>query len=516
MKTHTVSTQRYFLTIICFLIFAISVTFAEGKELKPASTSQEKGSALKKAANPSIQKPGNNNLKKDSTAKAKESAVKPSVNSSAQKPGKADPKKKSETKTSVKTPDKKSKPPIKKNSRTEPRSNTSARKQNASLFQFSSSHWLDQKLQEKMTSYLGIPYRRGGKDTNGMDCSGFARTIYSSFFGIELPHNSAEQFSSPKLKKIDEDEMKTGDLVFFSQKKRINHVGIYIGDGSFIHATNGQGITITRMDDQHWKSRIVGSKRLMSFDKFKTDSFQLHGEFELPLSEGKRLKYYTRDEFRSSSAGLNNQRQPDVLRDTDVYSFDKGHLYSHEIEYSQRLWKDTWSINFSTTRERFDIASAWNIYNRSLNAEWPSYEYPRSSSAIRHGFKLASDISPFESFRITPSVVYLNYDSMTSRPATEMMEVPRRVFGLNTQITPFGPWSVTMALHYADKEDLTKSLFTSSDSFVSTDMSFKIGYYFSKFHELSFMGRHDFKTYPALTNSTSLKNDFILRFDMKY
>ncbi len=500
------------------MIFSISVTIADGNEIKTFSNNPVKDGSLKPAVNSSVQKPGNKNPQKNSVSKAKDGAVKPSA-SSVQKKQKTSLQKKPGAKASLTTPEKKpSSTQAKKNLRTELRRNTASKNQKAGLFRFSSSNWVEQKLQEKMTSYLGIPYRRGGKDENGMDCSGFARTIYSSFFGIELPHNSAEQFSSPKLKKIDEDEMQTGDLVFFSQKKRINHVGIYIGNGSFIHATNGKGITITRMDDQHWKSRIVGSKRLMSFDQARTDAYQIQGEFEIPLREGRRLKYYSSNEFRSSSDGLISQRRPDVLRDADIYSFDNGHFYSHEIEYSQKLWKDNLSINFSASREKLDITSIWNISNRDMNAEWPSYELPprHSSSVIRHGFKLASDISPFESFRITPSVVYLHYDSMPNRPATEMMEFPKRMFGLNTQITPYGPWSVMMALNYADKEDLTKSLFASSDPFVLTDMSFKIGYYFSKSHEISFMGKHDFRTYPGLPNSTSLKNDFILRFDMKY
>ena len=151
-----------------------------------------------------------------------------------------------------------------------------------------------------MKEYLGIPYRSGGTSLKGMDCSGFARTIYANLFGIELPHNSAAQFSFPKLQRIDEDELQTGDLVFFSRKKRINHVGVYLGDGNFIHATNGNGIMISSLDDQHWKTRMVGTKRPMSFDKTGMDTLQLEGGFDIPLNTGSHIKSYARDEFRPS------------------------------------------------------------------------------------------------------------------------------------------------------------------------------------------------------------------------
>ena len=169
-----------------------------------------------------------------------------------------------------------------------------------SPFQYTPSEFPEEKLQEEMKEYLGIPYRSGGTSLKGMDCSGFARTIYANLFGIELPHNSAAQFSFPKLQEIDEDELQTGDLVFFSRKKHINHVGVYLGDGNFIHATNGNGIMISSLDDQHWKTRMVGTKRPMSFDKTGMDTLQLQGGFDIPLNTSSHIKSYARDEFRPS------------------------------------------------------------------------------------------------------------------------------------------------------------------------------------------------------------------------
>lgn len=392
-----------------------------------------------------------------------------------------------------------------------------------SPFQYSPADHSNFMLQKEMKEYLGIPYRSGGTSFRGMDCSGFARTIYSNLFGIELPHNSAAQFSFPKLHKIDEDELQTGDLVFFSRKKRINHVGVYLGDGNFIHATNGKGIVISSLDDQHWKSRMVGTKRPMSFDKTGMEALQLHGGFDIPLKTGSHFKTYARDEFRPSY-DFRGPIRPDAFHEAnnEVYEFNRGHLYAYEVALSHKLWNDTCNISMSAIREKLDKASAWNVYDNDTDAGWP---FKHSSSmeeatTVRHGFKLASQISPFEGFSITPSFVYLNYDQ-PSQPK-EVLEVPKRIFGLNTQITPMaGPWSVSMAMHYSDQLDVADSLFKTTDMFNAMDMSFKLGYYFSKNLEFSVMGKHDLKAGPGRTDLSTtfdspINSDFLFKLEMKY
>jgi cell wall-associated NlpC family hydrolase len=394
-----------------------------------------------------------------------------------------------------------------------------------SPFQYSPSDFSEQLLQEEMKEYLGIPYRSGGTSLKGMDCSGFARTIYANLFGIELPHNSAAQFSFPKLQKIDEDELQTGDLVFFSQRKRINHVGVYLGDGNFIHATNGNGIMISSLDDQHWKTRMVGTKRPMSFDKTGMDTLKLEGGFDIPLNTGNHIKSYARDEFRPEYDFGGNAGRPYAFGEADheVYDFNNGHLYAYEVEFRHRIWNDTCNVSMGAVLEKLDKASAWNVYDRNLDADWPLHRLSMDSSSttVRHGFKLASEISPFEGLSITPSFIYLNYDQQ-SQPA-EMMEVPKRILGLSTQITPMaGPWSVSMAMHYADQLDMTDPLVTSSSDLLSTmDMSFKLGYYFSKNLEFSIMGKHDLKPIPGRTDLTtssdsSINSDFLFLLDLKY
>jgi cell wall-associated NlpC family hydrolase len=394
-----------------------------------------------------------------------------------------------------------------------------------SPFHYKPSDSPEEKLQEEMKEYIGIPYRSGGTSFKGMDCSGFARTIYANLFGIELPHNSAAQFSFPKLQEIDEDELQTGDLVFFSRKRHINHVGVYLGDGNFIHATNGNGIMISSLDDEHWKTRMVGTKRLMSFDKTGMDTLKLDGGFDISLNTGSHIKSYARDEFRPSYDFGSSSGRPYTFGEADheVYDFNNSHQYNYEVELSHKLWGDTCNVSMSAVLEKLDKASAWNVYDRQVDDGWPLHmmSMDSSPSTVRHGFKLASEISPFEGLSITPSFVYLNYDQQTQ--PTAMMEVPKRIFGLSTQITPMaGPWSVSMAMHYADQLEMADSLFnSSSDLFSTMDMSFKLGYYFSKNLEFSVMGKHDFKAIPGRTDLTTssdspINSDFLFLLDLKY
>ncbi|MFV0437347.1 MAG: C40 family peptidase [Desulfopila sp.] len=121
----------------------------------------------------------------------------------------------------------------------------------------------DKQFENKVKEYLDIPYKLGGTSKKGMDCSGFSQTVYSKLFGIKLPHNSVQQFRLSALRKIDPTQLQPGDLIFFAnkKKKRVNHVGVYISDRKFIHASLSRGITVSSLDNAYWKKRFAGSKR---------------------------------------------------------------------------------------------------------------------------------------------------------------------------------------------------------------------------------------------------------------
>ncbi|MFN5723132.1 MAG: C40 family peptidase, partial [Betaproteobacteria bacterium] len=98
-------------------------------------------------------------------------------------------------------------------------------------------------------NFLGVRYRRGGNSTeDGFDCSGFTRHVFENSIGLLLPRRADEQARLPGLANVARDELRPGDLVFFNTMRRtFSHVGIYIGDGKFIHApSTGKSV---RVDD---------------------------------------------------------------------------------------------------------------------------------------------------------------------------------------------------------------------------------------------------------------------------
>jgi cell wall-associated NlpC family hydrolase len=109
--------------------------------------------------------------------------------------------------------------------------------------------------------FVGIPYRWGGDNVvEGMDCSGFVRAVYN-LCGVSIPRTSREQFKTGDS--ISKGKLLDGDLVFFgSAEDKINHVGIYVGKGKFVHAPRrGEEIRITSIDDSYFDKRFVGARR---------------------------------------------------------------------------------------------------------------------------------------------------------------------------------------------------------------------------------------------------------------
>ncbi|OSZ78700.1 hypothetical protein CAP35_10755 [Chitinophagaceae bacterium IBVUCB1] len=107
--------------------------------------------------------------------------------------------------------------------------------------------------------WLGVRYRLGGNDINGIDCSAFARRLYEEVFGINLLRTSIEQYGICKFFTNQEDLME-GDLVFFRVRgKRISHVGVYLMNGYFVHASISHGVMISNLSDLYWGKRFAGA-----------------------------------------------------------------------------------------------------------------------------------------------------------------------------------------------------------------------------------------------------------------
>ncbi len=116
-------------------------------------------------------------------------------------------------------------------------------------------------LRRVAESYLGVRYRWAGDDRDGMDCSGFVTRVFREAHNLQLPRNSAAMARYGK--DIDKGDLKPGDLVFF-KRVRIDHVGIYMGEGYFIHSQSGIGVTYTKLDAPYFSKHYAGAKRVLN------------------------------------------------------------------------------------------------------------------------------------------------------------------------------------------------------------------------------------------------------------
>ena len=113
--------------------------------------------------------------------------------------------------------------------------------------------------------FLGVPYRRGGNDAEGgFDCSGFVKAMYEQSVGLLLPRRAEQQAAATQ--RIDKTELQPGDLVFFNTLRRtFSHVGIYVGEGRFIHSPKpGAQVRVENMGGNYWASRFDGARRVSS------------------------------------------------------------------------------------------------------------------------------------------------------------------------------------------------------------------------------------------------------------
>lgn len=137
--------------------------------------------------------------------------------------------------------------------------------------QFKYSILLDSPVEEltdgKMISFIedwyGTRYKYGGNDKNGVDCSAFAQTFILSMYGLMLPRTSVQQYQHSK--RLRKEELEEGDLVFFKTRGRkagISHVGVYLRNNKFVHASTSGGVMINDIGDGYYSAHYAGAGRI--------------------------------------------------------------------------------------------------------------------------------------------------------------------------------------------------------------------------------------------------------------
>lgn len=394
--------------------------------------------------------------------------------------------------------------------------------QNQDISSFPTIDFSEQQFVDEVKKYLGIPYRLGGTTKKGMDCSGFTRIVYDRLLGLDLPKNSTGQFRFAEMEKVDSGDLQTGDLIFFgnSKKKQVSHVGVYLSDGQFIHASSSQGITVSSLENRYWKKRFVGSKRHMALSSSQdTDELLFESHLEIPVGQDGTISAYTRDEFRTNSLVAQNYLDSfDQYSSSEIFGLNHTPLNFYEIGYGQAI-TDGFEVSMSGIYEKFDNHTVWS--GLDLSSQYMSYERVDSSTktSVRQGLKLAGDFRPSSWLSITPSVTFFTYSS----DSDVLYDTPKRTLGLNTLLSPaHNRWSLAMLLQYSDL-DAPASTASYDNMFNSSlDMAVKLGINLTDKVQFSIIGTHDNRTatYDLPEDSSFIQttgsSNLFFSLDLKY
>ncbi len=111
-----------------------------------------------------------------------------------------------------------------------------------------------------VSEWIGVPYKYGGNDKAGVDCSGFISQVYPNVFNIRVPRNTSQL--QQNANHVPRNGLKEGDLVFFRiNTKEVGHAGIYLFNDFFVHSSTSRGVIISKLDDIYWNKYFVGGGR---------------------------------------------------------------------------------------------------------------------------------------------------------------------------------------------------------------------------------------------------------------
>ncbi|BBO66227.1 lipoprotein [Desulfosarcina alkanivorans] len=119
----------------------------------------------------------------------------------------------------------------------------------------------EQVLRAGIRPWLGTPHRMGGLSRRGIDCSGLVVVLYDDLFDRRLPRTTTALLRSGR--RVEKAQLTAGDLVFFTPRSKVRHVGIYLGHGEFVHTSTRYGVVVSRMNDGYWRRCYLTGRRLL-------------------------------------------------------------------------------------------------------------------------------------------------------------------------------------------------------------------------------------------------------------
>lgn len=315
---------------------------------------------------------------------------------------------------------------------------------------------LPENLENEIAKFFGLRYRFGGEGGSGFDCSGLIRQVYSEVFGIHLPRSSSEQSRLSSLDSVDKDELKTGDLLFFGPGRRsVNHVGMYLAGGHFLHASRSEGVTISRLNDGYWQARYMFSKRARGLDLL--------------------------DEH-DGEADLTNA----LIQDSLNFSLDGGGD-AERFSYLEAGVQINDSLEFLLSGFFLNALDAADAPpDPDASTALPAGGPAKTESGIR----LAAIISPLEWFRLISSVTQVEEDKPEAH-----RERGYQKFGLETwMILPSSRLAVFMAAHAKNQEDFFERPLAVSPDWQNVDFALGLHYHLSDSLRFSIWGTQTYNT----------------------
>ncbi|PHM67222.1 lipoprotein [Xenorhabdus stockiae] len=120
------------------------------------------------------------------------------------------------------------------------------------------------KILNQYADWKGVAYRLGGNTKRGIDCSAFVQRTFHDQFGMALPRSTSGQQSIGQT--VSRTKLKAGDLVLFKTGVHRRHIGIYIGNNQFVHASTSSGVMVSKLTDTYWSKRYYGARRVLADD----------------------------------------------------------------------------------------------------------------------------------------------------------------------------------------------------------------------------------------------------------
>jgi len=342
------------------------------------------------------------------------------------------------------------------------------------------------EVQEKMKKFLGVPYRRGGIGPRGMDCSGLTKKVFAEVFGVDLPHSSVAQSRIDGLEDVrpSKEELRTGDLLFFGPRKKwINHVGIYLANGEFLHASRSSGVTISKLSEAYWKNRLISSKRMKDIDLAAGDQEALLTA-RGPASAWLLDPLETREP--SFELGYRGTVLPFANLNVDAFMWISSWEGGYDYGWARRTGRDPLEMDFDQTLES------------------------------GNGIRLSTDLNPFQWLKITPWFTQLN-----DHPFAAGNDRPVRLLGLETLLVPReSKWHMAMSARAGNQEGLWGWPSDPASNAKSMDITLGLRYHFSDTLRMSLTGSRVYSELHDLQNSdwswTPTSKTFAFRLDLRF